>query len=425
MKDIKGKRLLLLGSSVWRDIIRQFAEDYGVELIFAGNSKCALDEIVSESYCVNSIDHIAMKKFIAEHNIDGVYMGGSELIISHACEYLNDINKPCYCTKAQWEILQDKANFKDLCIKHGLPVVPKYHININNIADSVPVDAYPVITKPTDGSGSNGFSICNNAEELIRGYKKAAEDSPTHSVICEKFVNNSGLVAFYSFTNGKMVYALTEDKYPVKYEKQGSYVAGLFLCESRFRDEFRMLYESKLEKLFKDINVKEGTIWIEVFHDGNNYYFNEVGYRYGGSYSFYSVDYFRSINQIYADLYYALTGDSQLEGFNSLIPKDIERGKNYCIYPIHINSGKISSFEGVEEIKSWNNIVFFPVSKNVGDNIEDTGSWGQCVALAHFTYDTMKECADTIERIHSVFKVINDKGINLVCRKLNFNSVIL
>ena len=88
-----------------------------------------------------------------------------------------------------------------------------------------------------------------------------------------------------------------------------------------------------------------------------------------------------------------------------------------------MNPGKILSFEGVEEIKSWNNIVFFPVSKNVGDSIEDTGSWGQCVALAHFTYDTMKECEDTIERIHRVFKVINDEGFNLVCRKFNFDNI--
>lgn len=425
MKDLRNKRLLLLGSSVWKDIIKKFADDYGVKLIFGGKNPCSLDEIVEESFRVDSIDHDKMKKFIKEHNIDGVYMGGSELIISHACEYLNELGLPCYCTKEQWEMLQNKNHFKSLCNKHGLPVVAKYNIDVNDIKASVPIDSYPVITKPTDGSGSNGFSVCNNPEELASGFEKAIADSPTKSVICEKFVKNTALVAFYSFTNGKMLYALTEDKYPVKYDKQGSYVGGLFLCESKYKEEFRNLFEEKLQNLFHDINIKEGTIWIEVFHDGDQYYFNEVGYRYGGSYSFYSVDYFRNINQIYADLYYALTGESQLEDFNSLVPEGIERGKNYCIYPIHMKSGKIASFEGIEDVKSWNNMVFFPISKEAGDDIADTGSWGQCVALAHFTYDKLEECEHIVDQIHSSFKVLDDNGYNLVNKMINFKDLII
>ena len=308
MEELKGKRLLLLGSNVWRDIIKRFADEYGVTLLFAGNNTGHLGEIVDEVYNVNSIDHDAMKDFIKTHEVDGVYMGGSELVISHACQYLNELNIPCYCTKEQWECLQDKGKFKDLCIKNGLPVVPRYVISKNNISEAVPQEAYPVITKPTDGSGSNGFSVCHNVKELAEGYRNASACSYSGQVICEKFVNNKGLVVFYSFSNGKMRYALTEDKIPVKYDKQGSFVAGLFLCESKLKNEFRERYEKKIERMFQSIGIKEGTIWIEVFHDNNEYYFNEVGYRYGGSFSFYSVDYMTGINQVYADLYFAATG---------------------------------------------------------------------------------------------------------------------
>ena len=107
MEELKGKRLLLLGSNVWRDIIKRFADEYGVTLLFAGNNTGHLGEIVDEVYNVNSIDHDAMKDFIKTHEVDGVYMGGSELVISHACQYLNELNIPCYCTKEQWKCLQD------------------------------------------------------------------------------------------------------------------------------------------------------------------------------------------------------------------------------------------------------------------------------------------------------------------------------
>ena len=301
MQDIRGKRLLLLGSSVWKDLIKSFAEYYGVRLYFAGLYPAPLDDIVEEYYRIDTTDPEVMIPFVKEHQFDGVYMGGSEFIVSHACTWINQLGLPCYCEKEQWDILQDKARFKDLCIEHGLPVVPKFTIDPANISGSVPGDEYPVITKPTDGSGSNGFSVCRNAEELDKGYKAAADCSPTGSVICEKFVNNNGLVVFFTFSRGKMHFVMTEDKTPVKYEKQGSYVAGLFTCPSKSEALFKSLYEKKLKSLFSSIGIREGTIWIEIFKDGDNFYFNEVGYRYGGSFSFYSVDYLSGINQFFAD----------------------------------------------------------------------------------------------------------------------------
>lgn len=422
MRELENKRLLLLGSNVWRDIIKRFADEYRVKLLFAGNNAGHLSEIVDEVYNVNSIDHEQMKDFIKTHDIDGVYMGGSELVISHACQYLNELGYPCYCTKEQWGILQDKGHFKELCIKNGLPVVPQYIIDPKNIRDSLPANAYPVITKPTDGSGSNGFSVCRNPEELEKGYILASQNSFTGQVLCEKFVNNKGLVVFYSFSNGKMTYAMTEDKYPVKYEKQGSYVAGLFLCESRFKEEFRTRYENKIATMFQSIGIKEGTIWIEIFHENDDYYFNEVGYRYGGSFSFYSVDYIRGINQIYADLYYATTGRSMLDGFSSLIPSSIERGKHYCIYPVHCLPGTIKEYKGLDEIRSWSNVVIVPLQHEIGDTIEDTGSFGQVVGLVHFTYDTLADCQKTIIQIHQTFLALDEHGHNLLTMKLDWDN---
>lgn len=422
MNELKGKRLLLLGSNVWREIIKRFADEYDITLLFAGNNPGHLGKMVDEVYNVNSIDHEAMKEFIKTHNVDGVYMGGSELVISHACQYLNEIGMPCYCTKEQWDYLQDKGQFKELCIKNGLPVVPRYMIDPENIKGSVPAEAYPVITKPTDGSGSNGFSVCHNPEELVKGYKIASENSYTGQVICEKFVNNKGLVAFYSFSNGEMRYALTEDKYPIKYDKQGSYVAGLFLCESRFKDEFRARYEEKIAAMFKSIGIKEGTIWIEIFHEGDEYYFNEVGYRYGGSFSFYSVDYITGINQVYADLYYATTGKSKLDGFNSLIPAEVERGKHYCIYPVHCLPGTIAELKGIEEMKSWPNVVLIPLQHEAGDTIADSGSFGQVVGLVHFTFDTLEDCKATINKIHETFIALDANGNNLLINKLDWEK---
>ena len=420
MQDIRGKRLLLLGSSVWKDLIKSFADYYGVRLYFAGLYPAPLDDIVEEYYRIDTTNPELMVPFVKEHKFDGVYMGGSEMIVSHACSWINQLGLPCYCEKEQWDVLQDKSRFKDLCIEYGLPVVPKYVVDPNDIANSIPEAAYPVITKPTDGSGSNGFSVCYNADELVEGYKVAADCSPTGSVICEKFVNNNGLVVFFTFSKGEMHFVMSEDKTPVKYEKQGSYVAGLFTCPSQYEGRFKELFNEKLRYLFRSIGIKEGTIWIEVFKDGEQFFFNEVGYRYGGSFSFYSVDYLSGINQFFADLYYATSGDSQLFGFKSLIPKNITRGLSYCIYAVHCNGGTIAKEKGLDELISRypDKIVFVPHQKNVGDTVQETGSFGQVVCLFHFVYKSDSERDEVIRDIQSVYQVLDGTGHNLVNNKI-------
>lgn len=424
MKDLRGKRLLLLGGSIWKDAIKQFADENEIVLVATGNDTTAgIFEISQEGYRVNSTDIEGMKRLIKEKRIDGVYMGGSELVIAAASLYLNELGLPCYCTKEQWDWLQDKGRFKDLCIKHGLPVVPKYDVNKENIETIIDTIDFPVITKPTDGCGSSGFSVCHNKKEFINGYEKAALSSPTQSVICEKFVKNEGVVVFYTFSNGEIYFSGLEDKFPVRYKKQGSYVGGLFVFESKLATEFRNRFEDKIQTMISSIGIKEGSAWIEVFHDGNNYYFNEVGFRYGGSVSVYPVDYFHNINQVAADMYFALTGESSIAGHTSLIPVSLPRKEKYCIYPIHIKSGTIKAIEGTESIRGMENVVLLTITKHEGDFIADTGSFSQTLALVHFVCDDVKECGCIVDEICKRLKIVDIDGNDMMNRMLEINNI--
>lgn len=424
MKNLKDKRLLLLGGSTWKEAIKTFAKEHEVSLIATGNDMSAgIFGISKEGYNVNSTDSVAMKNLIKEKQIDGVYIGGSEPVINSACEYVNELNLPCYCTKELWDFLQNKANFKQLCKKNGLPVVPQYIIDMNNIKGSVPSTDYPVITKPNDGCGSNGFSICRNPEELEVGYKKAAANSPTQTVICEKLVKNDGVGVFYTFSNGKVIFSGSEDKFPVHFKEQGSYVGGLFTFKSKYEDEYLNRFNSKVEKMFQSIGVKEGAIWIELFHDGDNYYFNEVGFRPGGSVSIYPVDYMSGINQLAADMHYALTGESKVYGHTSLIPLSYERGLNYAVYPIFVRAGVISEIKNLEILDK--NVVFHTVTKPLGYNMEETGSFAQILILVHFIYRDKSDLLNRIEYLHNNIQVLDADGQNMVIRKLDVNEIDL
>ena len=84
MENLKGKRLLVLGGSMWKDAIKSFTKQYGITFIAAGLYHAGIFDIADESYIVDTIDADVMKQFVKEHQIDGVYMGGSEFIINGA-----------------------------------------------------------------------------------------------------------------------------------------------------------------------------------------------------------------------------------------------------------------------------------------------------------------------------------------------------
>lgn len=426
MMELKGKRLLLLGGSLWKDAIQDYAKDKGIVLIATGNDQSAgIFQIAEESYDVDSTDEAVMKRLIIDKKIDGVYMGGSEAVCSIACKYLNEMSVPCYCTKEQWDFLENKANFKSLCEKFGLPVAKHYQFPEKG-NDTTQID-YPVIAKPTDGSGSNGFSVCNNIEELRKGYENAKKESPSGNVIIEKFVKNDSVVVFYTFSNGKMHFSGLEEKFPIWYEEQGRYVAGAHVFESDFANEFRSKFDTKLEEMFHSIGIKEGPIWIEVFHDGDQYYFNEVGYRYSGSVSIYPVDYFYQINQVAADINFALTGRSLIgeqRGYRPLIGKRVRRKEKYCIYSIHVAPGTISRVIGIDEMLFMDSVVAIPTAKNPGDVVTASGTVGQVFAFVHFVFDTDQELINMIDYIHEKIKVLDAEGNNLVQRMVNPEQMI-
>ncbi len=426
MNELANKKLLILGGSYCKDAIKQFSKEYNVKLIAAGNNPTAeMCLIADEYYNINSTDSEAVKKLILEKSIDGIYLGSSEPVIGSAISYLPQMGFPCYCTKEQWDTIQNKATLKECFIKFGLPVVPRYKMNYNEIENQADAIEFPVITKPADGCGSRGFSICHNKDELLSGYKLASENSHSGEVIIEKFVNNKGVVAFFSFTDGKMVFLGMEDKYPRVYTENGSYVAGLLIFESRFTKEFSEKFCKKLSDMFNNLGLKEGALWIEVFKDGDNYYFNEAGYRYGGSATVYPIDYLYNVNQVYADMYYSLTGKSKLYGHSPLVSTSIPQKKHYCIYPLYIESGTIKEIDGTDNLYNTDSIVKTVITKHTGDVVEATGDFSQNFALIHFVFDSIDELKETISEIHNTLTVLDQNNHNMLVKPLDIDEIKL
>lgn len=413
-RELKGKRLLVLGGSAWLEIIKAFADENGIKLVSVGNDSHSPLASLEEYHNIDSTDHDAMKRFIIEAHIDGVYIGSNETVIRHAIQYLADLKMPHYCNVEQWDALMNKRSFKILCQKYNIPVTPSYNWKPDQKCDIY----YPVIVKPSDGCASVGITICHNEADLLKGYKFAKENSSSGDILIEKLVNNSGMDVFFQITDGEIEWCCLGDKYPVQFEEGAGSVAGARVLPSIYEKDFRNRFEEKLKKLFKDLGLYQGLIWMEVFHDGDEYYFNEVGYRPNGSLSIVGIDYLCDINTVAADIYYALTGKGVAHGFSSLILKDVPRGKKkVCEFWIASNPGMIGNISGIDKLNILPNILAVFPKYRVGSVIPHTNGFAQNFCVIHFAFDNADEMRKTINNIRKTIKVVDTQGNDMIIHK--------
>lgn len=407
---------MLLGGSSWKDAIKDFADAHGIVLVATGNdSRADMFRIASEKYNVDSTDHEAMKRLIRDKNIDGVYLGGTEKVISQACHYVNELGLPCYCTPEQWETLHNKAKFKDLCSQFGLPCAKEYQLDDPDIT-------YPVVTKPIDGCGGEGISICHNNKELQEGYTTAKAASRSGNAIIEQFVDNDSIKVFYTFSQGVPHYTTMATKYPVRHDNPEAYVSTLYLFESSYADDFRHRFEERLLQMFAHLGIREGTLWIEVFKDGDEYRFNEAAFRYMGQVSLYPVDYLTGVNQLAVDITYALTGKSQPMGHRSLIGDDVPRKKHYCMYCPQLADGCIESIEGIDDCRKIPECVYAYFQKSEGDKISGPHTLFHVLGCIHLVFDTINELRQLISKVHQLIHVTDTHGREMLMDMIDWEG---
>ena len=108
-----------------------------------------------------------------------------------------------------------------------------------------------------------------------------------------------------------------------------------------------------------------------------------------------------------------------------MISDKIPNGLRYCVYPIHINAGKIMAYEGMELLRKDPAMVIFSTTKPIGAEVQDTGSFAQIVALAHFVYNSKTDCISIINKIHDIFRVLDPGGKNLIDIKLPEKDLLM
>ena len=413
--NLLGKKLLILGGKPIGSIeLVTRAKELGLYVIVTdylpveqSPAKAFADEVWDISTA--EVDILVAK--CKEQKVDGILTAVHEFNINRMLDICTKLNKPCYCTPATWIYCDDKIKFKRLCQEHGIPVAHKYDVDMQDskILQSMP---FPVVVKPADGSGSRGFKVCHNIEELRSGYENAMNFSPGKKFLIEDYMPYDSVIIHYTMDKGKCYFSGMADKYSAKFSSTGAPVMGIQIFPARGKAKYLEKLNTNVCSMFENAGFKDGPIWVEAFYDGKgNFVFNEMGYRFGGSLTYYPVQYFYGIDQLDLLIYSAFSlNDSDLQSYEeSQMPRH-----KYCILPVHINAGIITKVLGVEEICQRKDVYAYVPVHFEGDEIKDWGSAQQVFCYLHILFDTPDDLLFSIDKILKTLKALNGKGDNLL-----------
>ncbi len=404
MGEYSNRRMLLLGGTNSAYEIRDFADKHGIKLAAAGKyPDTLLKRISDESFDVDAIDAEGLVRLIKEKNIDAVFTGCNEDVIPAALTAAEKSGLPHYCDLSQWDICMNKARFKALCEANGVPVAKRYYMDRLD-----EIKAFPVVVKPADSCGSQGFSVCNNIGEIYTAAEKAVKFSRTETVLVEEYIPYDAVIIHYTLINGEVIFTGMSDKTSKRLGGEGSSVMALQLFPSRHIPAYLASLDEKVRAMFKSLGMHDGALWIEAFADDGRFWFNEMGFRFGGSMTYYPVRYFYGVDQLELMIRYALDGCIK----NVPEVKPVKRDRSYCIMPLHAAPCTIAEVTGESEVKAMPSVYAYVPIHGEGDVVRATGTVSQVFCYLHILYHDFEDLRMTLTQIASTLKVRDASGEN-------------
>ena len=420
MKELEGKRLLILGGFNLACVIVRHAQALGAYVVVADYNENAMAKDIADKFAlVSATDVDALVELCKKEKIDGITTGFVDILLQPCYEVCQRLGLPYYVTPKMLTMSTNKIDFKETCNQYGVPVPQTYFIGAK-IPDEVYGGInYPVFVKPLDASGSRGAGICHNREELDKQVEIAAGFSVTNNAIVEDYITGREFLMNYIAQDGEFRMVSMFDRYASSDRGGAINYASLSLGPSKAVDYYFDEVEGKVINMFRSLGFKDGLYFLQGYSDGNKITFFEMGCRLGGSY----YDLERKcigIDPVDMTIRYALTG-KMTENINA-IPAHVGKYNNIgvCVNYLLIGGEEtISEINGIEEIKKMPSYVESEQRQFVGDHYKSDRTVDRPIFSVYLAVANKKELVEDVNYMNSVFTVVNAEGKSLLKEKFN------
>ena len=417
----EGKKLLLLGSNVGTlDIIR-YAKAHGAITIVADYfpvEKSLGKQYADESVLISTADIEGLKKYIKENRIDGVFAGISEFNLMKAMELCQFFGFPFYCTRQQWDRIENKASFRELCIKHRVPCPKTYFTGNIVLEDVIKAIHYPVVVKPVDASASVGVSICNDKESLTEAIPTALEKSARKRIIIEEFIEGEEFTAHYTIVNGEASLSCIDNRMPVAVHKGNVTTVPLArVYPSTIINEYIEQVNDKVVDLCRSLKVDTGVLFVQGLYNRkkNEFSIFEGGLRCAGEAPYRIIEKVNGISFMNNFVDYALLG--KVTNFEAAKDDPFLKGKSCCVTSFVSKGGTVGKIVGYEGIQNKvPSIIDSECRYHEGDVTPDGNTLRQIVLRFVLVCESKEQMVRDIEMINNSIQVLDDKGEDMCYR---------
>lgn len=419
MISLKGKKLLILGGpSLMCDVINK-AHELGVYTIVTDwyEPEISIAKNISDEYrMISSSDVDALVKLVNDEGIDGVYTQYTDSSLPYCQQVCEKTGLPFFIDAVQERTISNKENSKQLCKKYGIPVSEKYSITEDFFEEDLAKIKWPVLTKPTDNSGQRGITICNNVDELKKGYAYAKENSKEGKVVVEEYMQGEYAVLNFTLQDGNLFLSGMADK-PVIDEKYANGLIRLpkgYIMPSKYLDLFYKKRFKNFEALAKGIGLKNGNWSVECVIRNDDFYVFEMQFRLGGMRHYTFVQEENGIDTLEMHIRYALTG--KFEGYDLSKLDTPYYKKTYCSLNILLKDGIISKICGLNVLENLKEVKSMLPMHQLGDKVELSGTVFQIFMKASLVAENYDDLIRILGIIQESIKVYDENGKNMVLK---------
>ena len=420
MGKFSGKTLLMLGSNVGAVEMIRYAKENGAFTIAADYyraDRSAAKREADEAVLISTADEEALGRLIEERHIDGVLSGISEFNILKAMSLSKRYGLPFYCTSEQWNSIEHKEKFRQLCDENMVPCPKTYYVGSDLGSTDRTNFQYPLVLKPVDACASKGVFICEDEGELMTHYKEALSSSESGLVIIEEFVRGDEFTAHYTICNGKPSLSCIDNRYPVAvHEGKVTTIPVARIYPSTYIDGYIEKVNPYMLRLCENLGVKNGVLFIQGIHNPTTgeFWIFEAGLRSAGEAPN------RFIAKINGIDYFQLLVDTALLGKGTVdISKDdpYMTGKCCGIISFVAKHGIVGKIEGLEEaIATTTSVVGYENRYPIGSETPDTDTLRQLMIRFVMICDSREQMYRDVKYLNEHISVLNDQGKDMVIR---------
>ena len=413
-----SKKLIILGGNPETGVLVEVALSMGIyTIVIDPNPNAPAKKYASETHDIDGFDIDKIVALAKEKKVDGVLVGVADILVKPYREICEKLNLPCYATKKAVEAFCSKDGYKKYCAAYNVQDIPGIYLKRDSeITKPKNVDL-PLMVKPVDSGGGVGMKICRNEEDYRSTVKNVLKFSKKGIVLVEKYMDDhcDDMAVYYTFKDGIPYLSATYDRYLTRLQGDSSPIALGTVYPSKYSELFAKEIHPKLAEMFKGLNIQTGVHNVQFFVENNVFYSYDPGFRLQGEAPHIHLAHINGFDHRKMLINFALTG---VFGEANFAKRNdyMMQGKAASSIWVLLNSGRIDSIEGLDYIKSHENVNFIVERFKIGDTVKEewVGTERQVLYRIYTNADSIFEINQTIKDIQNTLKVKDSRGSDMV-----------